>query len=93
MCKARDLRSLVAQPRAHAPPGQTTALEHAEGLEELLRAQHAAGQAQWASVPLTPECFVRHPARHLPEGSLEALRQLQAADLYLACACVKRGGC
>jgi RNA polymerase sigma-70 factor (ECF subfamily) len=58
-----------------------------EHLEELLSAHYAAGQTQWASVPLTPERFVRHLARHLPEGSPEVLRQLHAADLYLACAC------
>jgi RNA polymerase sigma-70 factor (ECF subfamily) len=89
MSEARELRSLAAQLRAHAPPARSAALEQEEGLEELLREHYAAGQAQWASVSLTPEDFVRHLARHLPEGSLEALRQLQAADLYLACACAK----
>ncbi len=87
MSEARDTGSLAALLRAHVPPALSAALEPVEGLETLLRAHHAAGQAQWASVPLTPERFVRHLARHLPEGSLEALRQLQAADLYLACAC------
>jgi RNA polymerase sigma-70 factor (ECF subfamily) len=38
-------------------------------------------------VPLGPERFVEHLARHLPEGSGQALRTLHAADLYLACAC------
>ncbi|HEX8700212.1 MAG TPA: sigma-70 family RNA polymerase sigma factor [Myxococcaceae bacterium] len=87
MSEARDPGSLAAQLRAHVPPALRVALEHVEGLETLLRELHAVGQAQWASVPLSPERFVRHLARHLPEGSLEALRQLQAADLYLACAC------
>ena len=58
-------------------------------LEALLRELYAAGQARWAPVSLTPESFVRHVARHLPEVSPEALRQLQAADLYLACACAE----
>ena len=62
-------------------------MEQVEGLEELLRGHHAAGQAQWPAVTLEPERFVRHLSRLLPEGSLEVLRQLQGADLYLACAC------
>jgi RNA polymerase sigma-70 factor (ECF subfamily) len=87
MSEARDPSSLVEQLRAHLPPGRGAALEQVEGLETLLREHHAAGQAQWASVSLSAERFIRHLARHLPEGPLEALRQLQAADLYLACAC------
>ena len=87
MSEARDPSALAALLRAHAPPAWSAALEQVEELEALLRAHCAAGQAQWASVPLTPERFVRHLARHLPEGSLEGLRQLHAADLYLACAC------
>jgi RNA polymerase sigma-70 factor (ECF subfamily) len=89
MSEARDPNSLAAQLRAHAPPAWSAALEQVEELEALLRAHWAAGQAQWASVPLTPERFVRHLARHLPEGSLDRLRQLHAADLYLACACAE----
>lgn len=89
MSEARDLRSLAAQLRAHAPLARSIALEQEEELEELLREHYSAGQAQWAPVSLAPECFVRHLARHLPEGSLGALRQLQASDLYLACACAK----
>jgi RNA polymerase sigma-70 factor (ECF subfamily) len=89
MSETREQDSLSALLRAHAPPERSAALEQVEGLEALLRAHFAAGQAQWASVPLTPERFVRHLARHLPEASQEALRQLQAADLYLACACAE----
>jgi RNA polymerase sigma-70 factor (ECF subfamily) len=73
--------------RAHASAERRAALEQVEGLEALLREHHAAGQAQWPSVPLKPERFVQHLARHLPEGGGDALRSLHAADLYLACAC------
>jgi RNA polymerase sigma-70 factor (ECF subfamily) len=87
MSETSDAGSLAALLRARAPPERSAALERVEGLEALLREHHAAGQAQWPSVSLSPERFVRHLARHLPEGSLEVLRQLHAADLYLACAC------
>ncbi|MDY7233115.1 sigma-70 family RNA polymerase sigma factor [Hyalangium rubrum] len=89
MSKSGEGDSLAALLRTHAPPERHAALEQVEGLEALLREHHAAGQAQWPTVSLTPESFVRHLSRHLPEGSLEVLRQLQGADLYLACACAK----
>jgi RNA polymerase sigma-70 factor (ECF subfamily) len=74
--------------RAHAPPGRSDALEKVDGLEALLRQHYAAGQAQWPTVPLEPERFVQHLARHLPEDAGD-LRQLHGADLYLACACAE----
>jgi RNA polymerase sigma-70 factor (ECF subfamily) len=89
MSKAREPGALSALLRAHMPPGRSAALEQVEGLEDLLRELYAAGQAQWPSVPLGLERFVRHLARHLPEGSGDALRTLHAADLYLACACAE----
>jgi len=56
-------------------------------LAEILRSAAAA----WPTVELAPELFVRHLARHLPEGvPLEAaLRQMNTDDLYLACACAE----
>ncbi|WP_224372373.1 sigma-70 family RNA polymerase sigma factor [Hyalangium versicolor] len=60
-----------------------------EELEALLREHCAAARAQWPSLLLGTERFMRHLARHLPEGSGEALRQLHVADLYLACACAE----
>jgi len=89
MSESAEGGSLAALLRAHAPAERRAALAQVEGLEQLLRELYAAGQAQWPSVPLTPERFVWHLARHLPEGSLGVLRQLQAADLYLACACTE----
>lgn len=89
MSEGRDPASLAALLRTHAPPERSAALEGMEGLEELLREQLARGHAAWPSVPLSPETFVRHLARHLPEPlTLEMLRRLHGADLYLACASV-----
>jgi RNA polymerase sigma-70 factor (ECF subfamily) len=89
MSEAREPGALSALLRAHVPPERSTALEQVDGLEAQLRGHYAAGQAQWHSVPLGPERFVRHLAQHLPEGSGDALRQLHGADLYLACACAQ----
>jgi RNA polymerase sigma-70 factor (ECF subfamily) len=89
MSEARNPGALSALLRAHAPPGRSDALEKVDGLEALLRQHYAAGQAQWPTVSLGPERFVRHLARHLPEGAGDLLRQLHGADLYLACACAE----
>lgn len=88
MSEARSPGALSALLRAHAPPGRSDALEKVDGLEALLRQHYAAGQAQWPTVPLEPERFVQHLARHLPEDAGD-LRQLHGADLYLACACAE----
>jgi RNA polymerase sigma-70 factor (ECF subfamily) len=89
MSEERDPGDLAAWLKAHVPRERSAALEQVEGLEELLRGLYSAGQAKWPSVPLGPERFVRHLARHLPDGSQDVLRQLHAADLYLACACAE----
>jgi RNA polymerase sigma-70 factor, ECF subfamily len=87
MSEGPALESFAALLRALASGERRAALEGVEGLEALLRAHYTAGQERWPSVPLPPERFVRHLARHLPEGPAEVLGQLQGADLYLACAC------
>ncbi|HVG57312.1 MAG TPA: sigma-70 family RNA polymerase sigma factor [Hyalangium sp.] len=89
MSEARATGALSALLRAHVPPERGAALERVDGLEALLRGHYTAGQAQWHSVPLEPERFVRHLARHLPAGAEDSLRQLFGADLYLACACAE----
>jgi RNA polymerase sigma-70 factor, ECF subfamily len=89
MSEAGDPGVLSALLRAHVSPERRAALERVEGLEALLQAHFAAGKAQWPTVPLGPERFMKHLARHLPEGSGEALRTFHAADLYLACACAE----
>ncbi|WNG50317.1 RNA polymerase subunit sigma-70 [Archangium minus] len=81
-----DLRAMLL---AHAPAEQREALGAMEGLEELLQRHLEAGRTAWPSVQLPTEAFVRHLARHLPPADTlaQALQQLYAADLYLACAC------
>src|ERR1044071_7693844 len=46
-------------------------------------------RATWPSVELSAETFLAHLARHLPadEPAMDAVAQINAADLYLACAC------
>jgi RNA polymerase sigma-70 factor (ECF subfamily) len=80
---------LTALLLAHAPPERSGWLREQQGLETLLAEHLAAGRAAWPSVPLPPDVFLRHLARHLPPQGAPAgaLRQLHAADLYLACAC------
>lgn len=74
---------------SHVPPEREAALRAVAGLEVLLEEHLAKGREAWPDVALAPEHFLRHVARHLPsEGLVEdTLRQLRAADLYLACAC------
>lgn len=80
---------LTAMLLAHAPAERREALGAMTDLEALLRGHLEAGQTAWPSVPLPPEAFMRHLARHLPPDDTlaQALHQLHAADLYLACAC------
>jgi RNA polymerase sigma-70 factor, ECF subfamily len=76
---------------AHAPEDRRDWLREWPGLEALLAGYLAAGEGAWPTVKLAPESFLRHLARHLPAPGApeDALRQLHAADLYLACACAE----
>lgn len=89
MMDAREPGPLSRVLLAQAPEGRRAWLQAFAGLEALLAGYVAEGVAAWPSVKLAPEAFLRHLARHLPaEGApADALRQLHAADLYLACAC------
>ncbi|WP_369945765.1 sigma-70 family RNA polymerase sigma factor [Vitiosangium sp. GDMCC 1.1324] len=90
--KSEDVAaSLTEQVLAHAPPERSAWLRAQQGLERLLEEHLEAGRTAWPTVTLAPESFARHLARHLPaEGApADALRQLHAADLYLACACAQ----
>lgn len=89
MSEAGNPAALSELLQAHVAPERRAALKQVEELEQLLRQHLAAGQAQWSSLSLSAERFVRHLARHLPEGGADALRQLHGADLYLACACAE----
>ncbi|MCP3139394.1 RNA polymerase subunit sigma-70 [Pyxidicoccus xibeiensis] len=88
MSEERKTGSLAALLREHLPRKQRAELEAVEGLEALLRQHVEAARTAWPTLSLPVETFVRHLARHLPEGkAAEALRNLRGADLYLACAC------
>lgn len=88
MSDERNAGSLAALLREHLPRGQSAELEAVEELEALLHGHVKAARAAWPTLPLPTESFLRHLARHLPAGkTLEVLRILHAADLYLACAC------
>ena len=82
---------LTALLLAHVPPERREALGALPGLEALLEEHLAKGREAWPSVTLAPEHFLRHLARHLPPEGVPAdtLRQVRAADLYLACACAE----
>ncbi|WP_434386788.1 sigma-70 family RNA polymerase sigma factor [Melittangium boletus] len=75
----------------HAPEARREWLRTRPGLEALLAEHLATAQAAWPGVRLSPERFLRHLARHLPEPQApeDALARLHAADLYLACACAE----
>jgi RNA polymerase sigma-70 factor, ECF subfamily len=87
--EAGNVESFSALLKAHAAPRLRAALEQVPALEALLAPHCAAARAQWPGLPWSAERFLRHLARHLPEQPGEVLRQLHAADLFLACACAE----
>jgi len=79
---AEELRAaFTSRLRADAPP--------AGDLDARLGALLDEARAAWPGVALDPAVFVAHLAERLPEGEdvAPALDQVNAADLYLACAC------
>ncbi len=76
----------LAQVYRDALRPEAEGLAGAEPLEEALQAMLEAGRAAWPRLELPEAVFVEHVARVAPRG---ALGQLRAADLYLACACVR----
>jgi RNA polymerase sigma-70 factor, ECF subfamily len=88
--EASNVGSFSALLMAHAVPPRRAALAQVPALEALLEPHCAAARAQWPGFSWSAERFLRHLARHLPEQHPgEMLRQLHAADLYLACACAE----
>jgi RNA polymerase sigma-70 factor (ECF subfamily) len=67
-----------------APP----AFAGASNLEERLAAIVEAAEKAWPEVSLAPEAFLPYVALRVDDPA--ALASLRAADLYLACACVRR---
>src|SRR4051812_3535688 len=62
-----------------------------DDLEERLRAMIELGRAAWPALRLDPEVFAGYVGEHIPrEPDVDVagvLREIRAADLYLACAC------
>ncbi len=83
--------TLTALLRTGAPEALHDALASAPALEPLLAALLEEGRAAWPTIPLEPGPLLRHVGRHLRKESppMDALRQLYAADVYLACACAQ----
>jgi RNA polymerase sigma-70 factor (ECF subfamily) len=82
--------SLSALLRAYVSLEQRAQVAAVEGLDALLARHLTEARAAWPTVALTDEAFLRHLARHLPEGvTAEAFGQLHGGDLYLACACAE----
>jgi RNA polymerase sigma-70 factor (ECF subfamily) len=71
-------------------PAEARAALDVPALEHTLQELAATGQKVWPSVRLAPERFAAHLAERLPpRADLAKLAALQAADLYLACACLE----
>lgn len=69
---------------------RAAALEVGTELEALLVALHGAGRAAWPGVEVDAIDFVSYLADRVPAGiDREALGGMAAADLYLACACLR----
>src|SRR5690349_325031 len=69
---------------------RAAALEIGTELEALLVALHDAGRSAWPGVELDAAELVRYIADRLPGGiDRDALGGIAAADLYLACACLR----
>jgi RNA polymerase sigma-70 factor len=71
------------------PPAELTPLD-----EALARAWESS-RAQWPTVELPAELFVKHLAQRVPEASPTTpieplLAQLSLSELYLACACLQQ---
>ncbi|QQR44639.1 sigma-70 family RNA polymerase sigma factor [Myxococcus xanthus] len=71
--------------------GTREGYEALPGLEDTLVALCAAARQAWPGVTLAEEDFLRHLASCLPrdEDPSRVLATVYAADLYLACACVR----
>jgi RNA polymerase sigma-70 factor (ECF subfamily) len=84
--RAGDLAAVLLATR---PSGSAAA-----ALGEALATLCALGAQAWPGVELADETFVRHLGERLPSGEDPgaALGRLHAADLYLACACLRGAG-
>ncbi|AKQ67378.1 putative DNA-binding regulatory protein [Myxococcus hansupus] len=83
--------TLTALLLAAAPAALHDALLSSPELESLLATLLEQGREAWPTVTLEPGHVLHHVGRHLREEGtpMDALRQLNAADVYLACACAQ----
>ncbi|ATB47092.1 sigma-70 family RNA polymerase sigma factor [Corallococcus macrosporus] len=83
--------TLTALLLAGAPEPLHAALRSTPAVESLLTDLVARGRAAWPTVAVSPEALLHHVGRHLREQGcpLDALRQLHAEDVHLACACAR----
>ena len=74
---------------AGAPEAQRRLEASRADVEAVLATHLAAGRAAWPQLHVEDSEFARFLARRIGEGDdpIEDLRDLPAADLYLACAC------
>jgi RNA polymerase sigma-70 factor (ECF subfamily) len=74
-----------------ARPSEAPVESRLEALAARLRERFTEGQAAHPGVVLSGETFSRYAGARTLKGAdaLEAVAQLQAADLFLACACVE----
>ncbi|MBN2493829.1 MAG: sigma-70 family RNA polymerase sigma factor [Deltaproteobacteria bacterium] len=63
-----------------------------EEIERLIAGILDAGRASWPDIDLPAEAFLAFLAERIPQDAdvEKTLRELNAADLYLACACVHK---
>lgn len=81
---ARAFRAALVDPTGSKLP--------AGPLQKALSALVASGRAAWPDLPVDELAFVEHLARRVPPSQVRSLAALQAADLYLAFACISGQG-
>ncbi|MFO0576282.1 MAG: transcriptional regulator [Polyangia bacterium] len=75
----------------HLPAALRPLLARPESLEERLRTLLTTATAAWPELSIPPQEFLSFLAQQLAAGDLEAqLEQLQVAELYLTCGCLRR---
>jgi RNA polymerase sigma-70 factor (ECF subfamily) len=89
-CKTGSSVVLLESLGAHLPGGARLPDDQSR-LEAVLNRLVAEASDAWPTLTVTPEEFVAYLAARLPPGEevLGGLEQLEASDLFLACACTR----
>lgn len=93
MSESAALRHLfLIQAGLQLDGGEAAQLLESEAFEQQLAALWQSGCAAWPDVTLPAEAFVRHLAERLSDGESISvfLSSVNAPDLFLACACLRR---